>query len=445
MKKIKFEYRITLAYLLIGGIWIIFSDKILNYFIDESKLLTELQTYKGWFYVVVTGILFYLLLKKHLEKLRKAEFEAKESDRLKTAFLQNISHEIRTPMNGIIGFTNLLETEDLPENKKKEYLQVIARSSNQLLAIVNDVLDISLIETGNIKVNNDSSNINLLMDELFHSFQPIVKKDIRFFLEKELNDSSAFIFTDIVKLRQIIYNLLSNAVKFTDEGFIKFGYTLKNNKIEFFVEDSGIGITPSLQSKIFERFSKAEKQNFKLYEGVGLGLAICKGNADLLEGEISVESKENKGSKFTFTIRHNPVVQKQLQTELSVNEPISEEPGTILIVEDEESNFLFIKEIFKHAQIDYIFAENGKEAVEICKKHNNISLVLMDLKMPEMNGYEATRLIKEFKPELQIIAQTAFALEDEKIKVLQSGFDGYISKPFKKDQLLEIISEFMSV
>ena len=438
MKRLKFEVRFIIVYLLIGGSWIIFSDKILHYFITDDFILTRMQTFKGWFYVVVTAFFFYYLLKRHLIRLRKAEHDAKESDRLKTAFLQNISHEIRTPMNGIIGFTSLLNSDELPEEQKKEYIRIITKSSHKLLSIVDDVLNISLIETGNIKASDDMVNINEIMDELHQTFFSTFSNKILFSAEKGLTGNSAFILTDPVKLRQVLYNLINNAGKFTDEGFIRFGYSLKENGLEFFVKDSGIGIDPVQHKKIFERFSRAEKENGRLYDGVGLGLAICKGNVDLLGGRIWVESEPGKGSAFFFTIPYrqltpNTEVAERYETP-EINKKI-----TILVAEDDDTNFLYIKQILNNAGFIIQRASNGKEAVEIFQKKEKINLILMDLKMPVLNGYEASKKIREIDPEVPIIAQTAFAFDESRDNANKAGFTDYISKPFKKEQLLKLI------
>lgn len=314
MQKIKFEYKVTFIYAIVGSLWILFSDKLLYYFIKDSDTIVELQIFKGWVYVLITAILLYFLLKRHLVKIRNAEQKAIENDRLKSAFLHNISHEIRTPMNGIIGFTGLLGNKDVTEEQKMQYLEIITKSSNQLLKIVNDILDISLIETGNVSAGESKIHLNNFMEEIYASFEPLIRKTVSFSLKKGLTDSLSIVLTDAVKIRQVINHLLDNAIKFTDKGHIKFGYILRSDELEFFIEDTGIGIAANLHNKIFENFHKAEIELSRLYEGVGLGLAICKGDIEILHGRIWVNSELNKGSTFYFTIPYKPVNQTAISS-----------------------------------------------------------------------------------------------------------------------------------
>ena len=444
MQKMKFEYRIIAGYVLVGCLWILFSDKLLNYFIRDPDMLTRIQTFKGWFYVLITAILFYAILKSHLVKIRNAEQKAIESDRLKTAFLQNISHEIRTPMNSIVGFSELLKDKKLSESEKDQYLEMISKSSDQLLNIVNEVLDISLIETGNLSVNLRRVQLNNLMKEIYLSYKPLINKEISFTMSTGLSDTLSLILTDVIKIRQIISNLLNNAVKFTDKGHIGFGYTLEENELNFFIEDTGIGIPSDSHDKIFERFLKVGSDNERLYEGVGLGLAICKGNIDLLNGKIWMDSKPGKGSKFLFTIPYKPVYEEEPVKGKNKDLVRTLNNLTILVAEDDDVNFLYIKEIFKGTGAEILHAINGREAVEMCEKNDRIGIVLIDIKMPVMNGYEAIKKIREFRPSLPIIAQTAFALSNEMLKAFNAGSNDYISKPFTREQLLSIVSKNMS-
>lgn len=382
--------------------------------------------------------------KQYENELIRAKVQAQESDRLKSAFLANMSHEIRTPMNGIIGFSEMLSHENISNAKRLQFSKIIIESSKQLLSIVNDILDISRIETGQIDILKEKVNINNLIFELFTFFSPKLKNtNISFFPYKDLNDKSSTIITDEFKLKQILNNLINNAIKFTHEGYIKFGYKLKNNFIEFYVEDTGIGISKELYGKIFERFHQAELDINRHYGGTGLGLSISKKLVELLGGDIWVKSIPKKGSTFYFTIPYNPVssikeVKKQKEKEMEKLKI------SILIAEDEETNYLFLEEVLSEFDYNVIHARNGEEAIALCNKHNTIKLILMDMKMPKIDGYEATRIIKDSKPYIKIIAQTAYAMKKDKAKALEAGCDDYISKPIDISKLKELIEKYMN-
>ena len=302
MLKLYFENKITLAYLLIGSLWILFSDRILHFFVDDANLLTQLQTFKGWFYILITALLLHSFLKNHLEKLRAAQQRALESDKLKTAFIQNISHEVRTPMNGILGFTNLLVKEDITPQERKRFTEYVSVSTLQLLTIVEEIIELSLIQVGNVKVKESNINLDNLMEDILTSNQPQIKPEVNLSYKKSsIEEVPTNVLLDSDKVKEIFRSLINNANKFSEEGQILFGYSIKNHAIEFFVKDSGIGISPELQQTIFESFRKSGKSN-KLYDGVGLGLSICKGYLQLLNGSIRVESEPNKGSCFYFTL-----------------------------------------------------------------------------------------------------------------------------------------------
>ena len=379
-------------------------------------------------------------------ELNKAKEKAEESDRLKSAFLANMSHEIRTPMNGIIGFSGMLNESGISEEKRMFYIDIITQSSHQLLSIVNDLLDISKIETGQMELNEDKIFLNALMDDLYSFFKPKADESkISLTHYKGLADEHSTIYSDGFKIRQILSNLVSNALKFTQKGQITFGYNPKDNELEFFVEDSGIGIDLEMHEKIFERFRQADDATTRRYGGAGLGLSICKGYVELLGGKIWLDSLPDNGSTFYFTTNYQPV-----DTSVKAFEPEQikyDDPDlkgfTILIAEDEEFNFLFIKEVLENHHMQVIHAKDGKEAWDKCIQYPEINLVLMDIKMPNMNGFEATRLIKERNPNLPIIAQTAYAMADDKEKILKAGCDDYISKPLKKEQLLKLLKKYL--
>ncbi len=309
MWKLKFEYKITLIYLLAGCTWIIFSDKLLLSLTGNQTLLTDLQTYKGWFFVVVTSVLLYLLLNKHLNKLREAEEKAKKSNELKTAFLQNISHEIRTPMNSIIGFSDLLKTPQISPEDSILYIDNIHQSSTQLLYIVDELLNISKIESGNMQVYENTFHLNNFLNDIKRAFLTVLKKELSFTMAKGLPDEDCMIISDVEKLRQVLLNLLTNANKYTNDGSIHLHYSLENNYLKFWINDTGVGIDSKAQSKVFEPFGKAHNNKEEYYEGLGLGLAICKGNIELLKGKIGFQSIPDIGSTFFFTIPYKKALQ----------------------------------------------------------------------------------------------------------------------------------------
>ena len=384
--------------------------------------------------------------RKNIEdELKKALLKAQESDKLKSAFLANMSHEIRTPMNGIIGFSELLLDVNIQEKDKKRYANIIVNSSKQLLNIVNDILDISKIEAGVIKMNYQSTSINKLIDDLFIFYKPIAfESNIEIRGHKGLDSSKSIIEIDGPKLHQVLTNLLSNAFKFTNEGSIEFGYSLKNNDLLFFVKDTGIGIEEDMQQVIFDRFTQAELNLKKQSKGTGLGLAISKKFIEIFKGEIWLESSAN-GTTFYFTI---PYTKSKFNTLTSVVvpktkiTPIENMELTILIAEDEEYNMLYINELLSNTNIKIIEAFNGKEAIELAQKHPEIVMIFMDIKMPMVNGYEAMHEIKKVKPTLPIVALSAFAMESDRDKALQEGFDDYLTKPLDRKKLFEIMSRY---
>ena len=369
---------------------------------------------------------------------------AEESDRLKTEFLNNMSHEIRTPMNGILGFSELLNDPDLDDNKRKNFVSIIQNSGNQLLRVIDDIIEISKLETKQVILKEEKINLNDLLFELFSIFDLKAKENqISLYLKKGLSDSNSVILLDSLKLHKVMNNLLENALKFTNKGQINFGYKLNDHKLEFYVNDTGIGIPKGKMKIIFERFSQADKELSKKVGGLGLGLSIAKENVILLGGDISVESKMMRGSTFKFDIPFKPF---DLDIEIDENRLNNENEFTFLIVEDEEINFMFIEILLlEKLKIDchIIHAINGKEAVEICENNANIDLVLMDLKMPIMNGFEATRLIKEFRLNLPIIAQSAYTSDEDRKKAKEAGCNDFISKPIKKGILNKSINNFI--
>ncbi len=398
--------------------------------------------------------------KKAEDALLIAKKRAEESEQLKTAFLHNMSHEIRTPMNAICGFSSMLDRPNLSEDKRKSFTSIIINNSNQLLSIVNDILIISSVETKQEKINIQKICINNIIIDLLAIFKPQAhNQNISLFAKQELNDNQSEIYTDKTKITQILTNLITNALKFTHNGFVEFGYTLVETQniasllqqtqniaslqqIQFYVKDTGIGIKPDLLEKIFERFRQADISINKKYGGTGLGLSISKGFVELLGGKIWVESELDKGSTFYFSIPYNPVHE---HIDINLSGEQSKTKTTILIAEDEEYNYLYIEELLIDLDLKLIHAKDGSEVVEICRSNPDIGLILMDIKMPNMDGHEAAKIIKKFLPNVPIIAQSAYALEHEIKKYTENAFDDYITKPIDEEVLKQKVMKYIDI
>ncbi len=385
-------------------------------------------------------------LKKTNIELLTAKEKAEESDRLKSAFLANMSHEIRTPMNGILGFTDLLKDVDLTGDQHEKYIKVIEQSGERMLNTINDIIDISRIESGEVKVNIQATNINTQLENLYDFFKPEAeKKNIALNYKESLGNHLASIQTDPEKFDAIFINLIKNALKFTKKGSIDFGYRLEDKKIHCYVKDTGVGISSDKLESVFERFIQEKKSDASINQGSGLGLSIVKAYVGLLGGEIWLESVEGKGSTFHFTLPYNAVKKetpaRELNAEAIMDKASNFSNKTILVVEDDDASYEFLKIVLNNLEINNIaWAKNGKEAIKHCKENAAIDLVLMDINLPVMSGYEATKEIKTFRPSLPIIAQTAYALAGDREKSIEVGCDDYIPKPIKKENLLEILS-----
>jgi PAS domain S-box-containing protein len=387
-------------------------------------------------------------LMKIENELKEARDRAKESDRLKTSFLANMSHEIRTPMNGILGFANLLRDPELSEEKRALYLKHIDHSSQQLLNIIDDIVDISKIESEQLKISNKPVRINEILDEIYSSFFHRIRGDapgqkkVAFNLEKG-NDSNDFtIVTDDFRLSQVFNNLIGNAIKFTNEGQINFGYKLKQNRyIEFFVSDTGIGIPNNKIRLIFDRFGQVNQERSLQHSGTGLGLPISKSLVNLMGGEMWVESVVEEGSTFYFTLPlvvEDPVEDTRV---LISNKSYNWNGKEILVAEDEELNWFFVREMLRQTGANIHRARNGHEVVELARSLVP-DAILMDIKMPEMNGIEAARKIRAFNDNVPIIAQTAFVMAEEKEESLLAGCNHFVTKPLDRTTIMELIDSY---
>ncbi len=376
---------------------------------------------------------------KYAAELIIAKEKAEESDRLKSAFLANMSHEIRTPMNGILGFAGLLNEPELTGEEQKNYISIIEKSGARMLNIINDIVNISKVESGQMETMIAETNVNEQIEFIYIFFKPEVEqKGMRISFKNSLQAKEANIITDREKLYAILTNLVKNAIKFTQTGSIEFGYEKKEKYLEFFVKDTGIGISQEKKDVIFERFRQGSESLSRNYEGAGLGLSISKAYVEMLGGKIWVESEPGQGSIFYFTIPYNTESEKKndiKNVSLSDGKENNIKNLKILIAEDDETTEMLIKAAVNIFGKEILTTRTGTEAVKICRNNPDIDLLLMDVKMPEMNGYEATRQIRKFNKDVVIIAQTAFALSGDREKAIDAGCNDYISKPFNKASL----------
>ena len=379
---------------------------------------------------------------ENVQELIKSKEHAEECDHLKTAFLHNISHEIRTPMNAIVGFSGFLNDPGLDSEKRQHFIDIIVQSSDQLLSIISDIVSIATIEAGQERIIEKEMDINATLVLLHEQFLLKANKQNVYFTHKSfLPEHEVWIKTDETKLIQVLTNLISNALKFTKQGYVNFGAKVNDNELEFFVEDTGIGIPLELQEEIFKRFRQVECTTTRQFGGSGLGLSISKAYVELLGGKMWLKSELGNGSTFFFTIPYIKA-QKNILSEMQFGSKFKseiKELRTLLIAEDEDSNFMLLEELLSGLNIHIIRAINGLEAVEICNTNTHIDLVLMDIKMPVMDGYEATKQIKSFMPNLPIIAQTAYFTDIDKDKAIACGCIDFISKPIKRELLFSKI------
>jgi len=391
------------------------------------------------------------------KELIEAKDKAEESDRLKSAFLANMSHEIRTPMNGILGFAQLLKEPKLTGEEQQKYIHIIEKSGERMLNIINDIINISKVEAGQMEISFTETNINEQIEDIYTFFQPeIEKKGVQFSFKNSLPSKRSIIKTDREKIYAILTNLVKNAIKFTKTGSIEFGYRSVGTPnsvslLEFFVKDTGTGISAEKKEIIFERFRQGNDLLNKGYEGSGLGLTISKAYVEMLGGKIWVESEEGVGSVFYFTVPyHTKTKEISYSNEWMLakdenNQLYPKVSGLkVLVVEDDEPSEILIKKIIKDYSKDVLIAKNGIEAIDIYRNIPDLDLILMDVKMPTMDGYEATRRIRQFNKEVIIIAQTAYAVAGEREKALNAGCNDYISKPINRVLLAELMQKYFN-
>jgi PAS domain S-box-containing protein len=393
--------------------------------------------------IKLVGANYDLTERKQKEiELIKAKEKAEENDRLKSAFMANMRHEIRNPLNAIMGFSKQLAAPNTSEIQRAEYSSIVINSSHQLLSIIDDITAISLLETKQEHVNKSEVNLNDLLSELEMQFIPQAKsRNLRFVLSKPLPNEKSIIATDKSKLTRIITNFLTNALKFTHEGFVEFGYVIKKEDLVLFVKDTGIGVAPNHLEKIFMSFKQADDGISRKYGGTGLGLSISKGLTEMLGGKIWIESELNKGSTFYVSLPFDQVNYSISQSSAANSTKLK---STILIAEDQQINFLYLKLLLlKKFNCDILHALDGEKAVELYKNNPNISLVLMDINMPIMDGFDAGIIIKGINPELPIIAQTGYDIERHE-KYSSTIFNDYVSKPIDENVLLSKIAVYIA-
>jgi len=454
LNKTKYYFEISLNPIIINnvveGVSIFSRDitknKEIELKLNNAKTDLEIQVLKRTEELLISNLSLKEEINAHKKtekELIKAKNKAEESDKLKSSFLANMSHEIRTPLNAIVGFSSLLSVSGIDEETKDSYIKNIDKGSKSLTQLIDDIIDLSKIQAGQIEITKTEFKVNYFLKELFSKFKESAtnKDNINFTLEIPENEIDFVIKTDKTRFRQILFNLISNALKFTEKGEVRVGYKINTHTLKFFVEDTGIGIDKVSQTKIFKHFTKLEEDKNKLFRGTGLGLAIVKGLAEQLSLNISMKSEKNVGSCFWTEIFITEEIKNIDRIKTEKNKHFNWSKKTILIAEDEILNYEYLLAALKKTSIKVIHAKNGKEAIELFNK-NKIDLVLMDIKMPEMDGKQAAKVIRE-QNKVPIIAQTAYSNQDEIFNKNNCSFDDFMYKPIKINELYSKIAMYI--
>jgi len=463
----------VILYAIIIGIILYLTDSVIYYFafaeertfmqvfitaVPFSEIYNRLLMVVGViiFGFIVSGLISDLSLEN--EFLKHQPSAGDQGSKLDMSFTSSLSYQIRTPLNAIVGFSDLLKDPNLSAQSKQTYINHIHSSGNYLLQLINNIVDISKIEANKLEINNSECDVNELFDNISKYWEEkkkeIGKKDIEFRIEKSVKDTKFKIITDKERLNQALSNLLENGFKNTEEGYVEMGYILKeNNLLEFYIKDTGKGISMDRIEIIFNRYKKLSDNHNQPFDGKALRMTISKSLVKLLGGKIWAKSKPGQGSTFYFTLPFESIIASE-PIEIKVEEktsPIIEKKTqttdwskhTILIAEDVESNYIYLRELLRPTNAELIWAENGEEAVKKVKSNPKIDLILMDILMPEMDGYEASKNIKELRPKLPIIAQTAYSIEGGQDKAVLENFDNYLIKPIWSPQLMTALSKYL--
>jgi PAS domain S-box-containing protein len=386
---------------------------------------------------------------KYQEELRKAKDMAEESDCLKSTFLSNMSHEIRTPMNAIIGFSNLLSFPGLSPGKKSEFIKRISTSCHELLDLIENILDLSKLEAGKIIIHEKRFPVNKLLEDLFAKISGDLstsnRENINLKMAAGSKDKNLNIVSDPSRIYQVLDKLLDNALKFTEKGSVEFGYTIQDKCLEFYVKDTGVGLADDQIEFLFERFRKVEDAKIKQYGGAGLGLSICKKLVELMGGRIWMLSEQQKGSEFYFTLPLKPEGKSAPAPKEFTIKPAENNLSNkrLLIAEDNLYNYKLLEAILEGTNTEIVWAKDGLEAVERCKSDKGFDMVLMDLRMPNMDGIEATREIRKFNKDMPVLAVSAYTMDDERENTIQAGCNDFMSKPVDPKQLLDMMQRYI--
>jgi PAS domain S-box-containing protein len=386
-------------------------------------------------------------MKQAHDDLLKANAEAEASNRLKASFLANISHEIRTPLNSVVGFSNLLLSDDITKEVREEYIEHINYNSEKLLQIIGDIIDLSRLESSQIEIRYEETSLNSLIDDIMDDTRKIIKrteKPIILNVRNDFRESGDLIFTDRVWLKRVLNHLMDNAVKFTLDGSIEFICTLEYEQIVFRIKDTGIGINKENLGRIFEEFRQEIDGHHRPFEGLGVGLTLAKEVVERMGGKITVQSEKGIGSVFCFTLPYRPAGSTKLKVQenmLTVTTDWSSKK--CLLVDDNKDVLIYLRRILADTKITMFTARSGYEAIQLVRHTPDIDLVLLDMQMPEMNGIEVTRELRKLRQNLPIIAQTAFIFEDDKDIIIEAGCDACLIKPIRREHLLSTMSGFL--